>query len=543
MIRRMALVSFLASLLLLSAASADQSVTVANVTVGGVNHLVVYPLNDSSKATRVEAALPTIITTYETLWKSKNQANGPIPFQLLIDTELEAPNGNDLSDAAFEAVKLPVPSAPAEWTGATEGSQTTACHIKLFDASSLNSPNELEFELAIDTARCYLLHYISAELQDWWYEGLARWMAVQVYSPPPFALASLQKDYGDNYNTNVFNSGPEALYFWEFLLGTQIQNPPFSDLPTLAQSFGNAPKQFLLLTPDLFYSYVNVVAGDGLPWQPAADDLAEEKNLSLSLPVDVELDLEENSISITTVKLPKLEEGKGVTIMGDGLARSGTIVGIGSTGSFVPIADGESLDLCDQSELTVIAGRAVPSEASSTAVSKPSLKVSLKNDCAKAKIPPCLVGTWQQDVPFTGKFVSLDGTLQHTLRADGSFTQVYSNYVVTYNLPNQPSSNITYVTTTFSGNMTLEPDPKITGRYNVTSWHRHMEAGGEVIQTAGGKTRDVTSAITEKYFGDSVPSYYQCVVDSAKNSQWTGHLTGNNVEALGVTDLTFKRVS
>ena len=331
--------------------------------VGGVNHLVVYPLNDSSKATRIEAALPMIITTYETLWKPNNQANDPMVFQLLIDAELEAPSGNNLSDTAFEAISLPVPSAPAEWTGATESSQTTACHIKLFDVSSLNATNELEFELAVDIAHCYLLHYISAEPQDWWYEGLARWMAVQVYSPPSATLDSLQKGYGDNYNTNVFNSGPEALYFWEFLLGKQIQNPPFSDLPTLAQSFSNSPKQFLLLTSDLFYSYVNVVAGNGLSWQPAADVLAEEINLGLSpLPADVELGLEENSIYIATVKLPKLEEGKGVTITGDGLAGSGTLVGVGSTGLFIAIADGQPLDLCGQSDFTMIAGRAFRSE-------------------------------------------------------------------------------------------------------------------------------------------------------------------------------------
>ena len=184
MIRRIALVPFFASLLLVfGTASADQSVTVANIMVGGVNHLVVYPLNDSSKATRIEAALPMIITTYETLWKPNNQANDPMAFQLLIDAELEAPSGNNLSDTAFEAISLPVPSAPAEWTGATESSQTTACHIKLFDVSSLNATNELEFELTVDIAHCYLLHYISAEPQDWWYEGLARWMAVQVYSP------------------------------------------------------------------------------------------------------------------------------------------------------------------------------------------------------------------------------------------------------------------------------------------------------------------------------------------------------------------------
>lgn len=535
--------SGVALILSISTTAAAASVTVASVTAGGVNHLVVYPLNDSSKAARVESALPTIITTYEALWKSGN--NSIMPFQLLIDTGLEAPTGDSLSDTAFETLKLPVPSAPAEWTGTTESGDTNACHINLYDASPLNAPNALEFELAIDAARCYLLHNISAEQQDWWYEGLSLWMALQVYSPPPTPLATMQKDYRDNYNSDLFNASEEAVYFWEFLLGSNIQNPPFADLPALAQSFGSDSKQFLSLTPDLFYSFAHMVDAEALPWQPAADDIADDSDLSGStLPADVELDLEQNAIYITNVTLPELEEGKGVTVTGDGLGDTGTMVGIGSAGSFTPIADGVPFDVCGQSDFTVIAGRAVPANVSSEALSGPSLTVSLKDDCAKSKLPPCIVGTWQQDVPYTSSngYVSLDGSLLHTYNDDGSITQVYSNYVVTFNLPNEDPYYVTYVTTVFSGMMSAEPDPKIKGHYIVTDWHRQMEAGGEVTQTRYGQTNDVTSYITEKYFGDGVPVSFDCDSDDAKNTHWTSHLAGPTTESLGVTDISLTRV-
>ena len=74
MIRPAALVLYFASfMLLVGTVSAAPSVTVSSVTAGGVNHLVVYPLNDNSKAVRVESALPTIISNYEiTTWLAKN---------------------------------------------------------------------------------------------------------------------------------------------------------------------------------------------------------------------------------------------------------------------------------------------------------------------------------------------------------------------------------------------------------------------------------------------------------------------------------------
>lgn len=540
MIRPIVLVLFGVALLFsIGTTASAASVTVASVSAGGVNHLVVYPPNDDSKASRVQAALPTIITTYEALWKSGN--NSTMPFQLLIDTGLEAPSGDSLSDTAFEMVKLPVPSAPAEWTGTTESSDTNACHIKLFDASPLNAPNALEFELAIDAARCYLLHNISAEQQDWWYEGLSLWMALQVYSPPPTPLATMQKDYTDNYNSDLFNASEEAVYFWEFLLGSNIQTLPFGDLPTLAQSFGSDSKQFLSLTPDLFYSFADLVDAEALPWQPAADDIANDNDLSGStLPADVELDLEPNAIYITNVTLPEQEEGKGVTITADGLGDSGTMVGIGSTGSFTPIADGEPFDVCGQSDFTVIAGRALPANASSTSLGGPSLSISVKDDCAKAKVPPCIVGTWQSDVPYTssnGSF-TLDGSLQQTYNVDGSFTAVYTNYVVTFT-----ANNIfTYVSMTAHGTISFERDPKIAGRYNVTSWQPHNDPGAQITSTVGGQTTDVTDPIPETYFGDSVPTYYQCDTDDAKNSHLTQHISGPTAEQLGFTDWPFTRV-
>jgi hypothetical protein len=548
MIIRSALVQFFGLLLLFVGITTDtaalsQPTAVASVTAGGATHLVVYPLNDASNATRIEAALPTIITNYETLWNSSS--NTPMAFRLLIDAGLDMPSGDDLSDAAFESIALPVPSAPNEWTGATENAPTNACHVKLFNAPVLNPANRLEYELALAAARCYLLNSVTAAPRDFWLKGLANWMAIQVYNPPADVLASLQKDYQDSYNQNVFNGSDEAMYFWEFLLGGQIPNSPYSDVAAVTTGLNNMSQMNVDLTADLFYTYANLVAQGGLPWQPSAGDLADDKNISLDpLPADVDLDLEENSIYIASVTLPEPEEGKGVTITAENLADSGTIAAVGSGGSFTPIADGDSLDVCGESQLTIVAGRAAPSNPGSQALSGPSLTVSLKDPC-ESKMPPCLVGTWQLDVPSTmgSSMVTLEGGLREAFRADGTTTEQYDNLVATIRLPNTAPNVVTYVAASYTGMTTVQRDPQTPGRYNVTSWQHEFVPGGEITsQTLGGPPVDITGELPLKFFGDSEPSVYQCDTDNAQNTHFTNYIAGPTAEQMGATVWTFTRV-
>jgi hypothetical protein len=147
---------------------------------GGATHLLVYPPNDG-EASQVKMALPAIITTYESLWNAGNP-NTPMAFRMLIDTGLEPAQGEELSETAFESVALPVPSAPDEWNGDRESGETEVCQMHLLDAPVLGQPTRLEFELALAAGRCYLLHYVTAAPEDWWLEGLAHWMAIQVYA-------------------------------------------------------------------------------------------------------------------------------------------------------------------------------------------------------------------------------------------------------------------------------------------------------------------------------------------------------------------------
>jgi hypothetical protein len=328
------------------------------------------------------------------------------------------------------------------------------------------------------------------------------------------------------------------MYFWEFLLGGRASNSPFSDLGKVPQGLNNMPQMELNMTPDLFYTYANLVAVNSLPWQPSADDLADDKNISLTiLPTDVDLDLEENSIYIAKVTLPTPEEGKGVTITASNLAESGTIAAIGSGSGLIPISDSDALDLCGgESEFTVVAGRG----ANVSALSGPSLTVTKKDPCEQ--IPPCIVGTWQQDAPATEGYISTDGSLQHTYRADGTFTQQYDSYVVTFNLPNQASYDVTYITSTFNGTWTVKRDPSTPGHYTVTSWGRQMDPGGVVTMDRFGRTIDITSQITEKYFSDGVPTDFQCDIDNAQNTHFTGHIHGSLTDQLGATDWSFTRV-
>ena len=90
----------------------------------------------------------------------------------------------------------------------------------------------------------------------------------------------------------AYNGGDEAMYFWEFLLGGQVQNSPFSDLGKVPQGLNNMPQMNVNLTPDLFYTYASLVAGNTLPWQPSADDLADAADfVADTLPPEVAVQL------------------------------------------------------------------------------------------------------------------------------------------------------------------------------------------------------------------------------------------------------------
>ena len=120
-------------------------------------------------------------------------------------------------------------------------------------------------------------------------------MAIQAYRPPPSVLMKLQKEYADNYNQNLTSASEEALYFWEFMLGERAP-ATLRDLPARRCQYleDAADDDHVFHPPDLFYSYAPVVADNGLLWQPAPDDLAQDKQVAY-FPDDVELDLEEGT--------------------------------------------------------------------------------------------------------------------------------------------------------------------------------------------------------------------------------------------------------
>jgi hypothetical protein len=363
-------------------------------------------------------------------------------------------------------------------------------------------------------------------------------MAINVYNPPVDVLADIQDEYEDNYNSTITDAGQEAVYFWEFLLSSfHPQNTPLpADVKSLTAGFNNWPQIFLVFTPDLFYGYAQVVANNQLPWQPEADDLAEEENLSL--PDSVELDLEESSIYLVQMKLPELKENQGVSITAQNLANSGTLAAVASDGGVLPLVEGVPLDLCDKSgeEVMVLAGRGMPVDPSSMPLEGPSLDVTLKDPC---EIKACWVGTWRQDVPYTTGRISTDGVLQFTFQPDGSFVEEYQEYVVTFL---NPVYDVTYHQSTFTGSLAVQPDPNSKGGYAITSWGRQMEPGGNVTMTIGGQTTDVTADITIAYFGDGIPTYVQCATDDAKNTRLTFQISGNMVANLGAGTWTFTRV-
>lgn len=95
------------------------------------------------------------------------------------------------------------------------------------------------------------------------------------------------------------------------------------------------------------------------------------------------------------------------------------------------------------------------------------------------------------------------------------------------------------------GSLELQRDPNTPGGYNVVNWGRTIEPGGYATQTMPGSTtrRDVTNLIAIEYYGDGVPTYFQCETDNARNTRFTVTLEGSMVSQLGASPMVFSRIS
>src|SRR5664279_2397483 len=154
--------------------SAQGNRYVTSVDAAGQTHSVRYPEIRAAQSGSITAAVQVIVPVYEKFWNAPPVPgpNQTMDFRLFIDVGVSNPAaGEDLSGVNFQDVALPIPSAPAVWNGRTEATTTNVCAIQLYDVTNLYSvPGVLEYELALDLAKCYLLHYAatSAALPDWW---------------------------------------------------------------------------------------------------------------------------------------------------------------------------------------------------------------------------------------------------------------------------------------------------------------------------------------------------------------------------------------
>src|SRR5664279_1402966 len=504
------------------AASAQTIPSVVSFSVGGQIQVLRYADPYAAQSATIQEAIGTIVPIYEKFWNVLSSGSGTtMDFRLFIDIGLPNASANsDLSKVAIQSVALPVPSTP--WTGKTETTKTSVCAVQLYtDANLYATPERLQFELALDLAQCYLLHYASppANPPDWWFKGLSYWMAVQVYPPPPDLLVKLQKDYHDNYNQNLLNAGEEALYYWEYLLGDNVpatlKSSLSTDLPTIVNGLKNLSGTVTFFTPDLFYAYAQTVEANALLWQPKSEDIAQDETVA-SFPDDVNLDLEDNSIVIETVSLPPLQPDEGIRIEADGLTVNGVLASISAEGqgSF-PLSDGAAVQICGSpSSITVVAGR-----GSQAGIPDAALKFSKVESCKPeatpavtegAGLPACVVGLWNVRFTAFDQVAQITGLWQYTFNADGSLMGQMQNWTVTAN----GSSNT--INFSYTGTLALKADAAVANRYNVTQMIQNLPTG-----TISGGSGSGSNPMTAQ------PAYLTCASSDAKNPTVTLYINSS----------------
>ena len=518
-----------------SAALAQANVYVASVNVAGQNQVLRYPTSRSGDAGRIENALQTAIPAYEKYWNAPRPGASPraMDFRVFVDVAVANPAaGEDQSAVNFQTMALPTPSVPAVWAGQAESTKTNVCDIQLYDQSTLYSlPQVLEFEVARDVARCYLLHYAPTDgpPPDWWFKGLSEWMAVQVYAPPPSALPKLRQQYQDNYNQSLTSASDEALYFWEFMLGERLpatlRGSLPASLPDIVNGLKSLPTTITFFTPDLFYAYARVAADNGLLWQPTPDDLAQQKQAAY-FPDDVELDLEENSIVIQTVGLPSLQQGEGIQISAADFEDNGVLAGVSTgAGALLPLTEGAPLVLCDSSitSVSIVAGRGPESGLGGATVNVSKLDACTPppNPTSAGAPASCIVGTWNISFPPTGPWQRIQptgGTYQFTFNPDGTYRQQMQDYKLT--IAGSAGSSVTNLVVT--GKYDVRADPDVANRYEPTQWTFAVQPGANEIitlddgvQYSGDVTQDWAALLNE--FG-APPEYFTCDQNTSSNT-------------------------
>lgn len=345
---------------------------------------------------------------------------------------------------------------------------------------------------------------------------------MQVYTPPPSTLTKLQKEYEDNYNQSLTGASEEALYFWEFMLGERVPASLKGALPASLPDFVNVlktlPTTITFFTPELFYSYAQVAADNGLLWQPTPDDLAQDKQVAF-FPDDVELDLEENAIVIDKVSLPSLQAGEGIEISAEDFGDNGVLAGVSTGGgALLPLVEGTPVQLCDSSiaSLTIVAGRgpqSAPAEATASFARVTSCTPPPVTRGAGGPAPSCIIGTWDIGVPAMEPWRRIQpagGTFQFTFNADGTYRQQMQNY--TLKAGGGAGSSVTNLLIT--GKFDLQADPQVANRYEPKQWTFAVQPGANEIitlgdgeQYSGDVTQDWGALVDE--FGKP-PEYVTC---------------------------------
>jgi hypothetical protein len=500
-------------------AGLESDVYVREVAVSGQTHLVRFPAEYTAQFDVIAQALGMIAPRYEWLWNrapDAQPANRTMAFRVLVEVGVSEGMGAEQSEVALETLDPPVPSWPDPWAGATEGAPVTVCHVTLAAWNALYANAQtLRFELALDVARCYLELYAAdaaADQGEWLADGLAYWQAVQAIDPPDNVLAQLRKDYEAGYSSNLLNTSGEAMYFWEYVFGSSsgVSEPGF---PASPDGLNALPDLTALFTPDLFFDYAQVVARNGLAWQPGPDTLADDNSL-VTLPQDVDLDLEINSIVLTGIDLPELDPlqpGQGVKIEPRNLAVNGVRAALVVGGGFIELADGSPIELCAEEadgSLFIAAGRG----PSPTLVEAPTLSLSRIQECKKEEttLPACIVGTWNMTVsPALG--LSQSGLYQFTAHPDGSLSWVADDLAM------GPATFDMQMT----GHMAAEPVAGSPGRYRVTAFAQQLAEGSRLIVTVNGQEMDLTETARQSFdsLGEMVvyPTFFTCQTQAAGN--------------------------
>ncbi len=521
----------------------ESDVYVREAVVSGQTHLVRFPADYTAQFDVIAQALGMIAPKYEWLWNrapDEQPANQTMAFRVLVEVGVSEGMGAEQSAVALEAVDPPVPSWPDPWAGATEGAPATVCHISLAAWNALYADTQtLRFELALDLAHCYLDLYAAdaaADQGEWLAEGLAYWQAVQAIDPPDNVLAQLRKDYEDGYSSNLLNTSGEAMYFWEYVFGSS-SGVSESGFPAAPDGLNALPDLTALFTPDLFFDYAQVVALNGLAWQPNPDTLTDDNSL-FSLPQDVELDLEINSIVLTGIDLPELDPlqpGQGVKIEPRNLAVNGVRAALVVGGGFIELADGSPIEVCAEEagdSLLIAAGRG-PAMA---LLEAPTVALSRIQECKQREestLPACIVGTWNMTVsPALG--LTQSGLYQFTAHPDGSLTWVADDLAM------GPATFDMQMT----GHMAAEPVAGSPGRYRVTAFAQQLAEGSRLIVTVNGREMDLTETARQSFdsLGEMVvyPTFFTCQTAAANNP--VVNFLVENTDAMGDVALILTRV-